>query len=53
MPIPDTIRNKRPKQFGAVEIRSIGGYFYVYRVSSKWDAAKNEYTAPDYTLSPV
>lgn len=41
MPIPDTIRKKRPKQFGAVEIRSIGGYFYVYRVSSKWDAAKN------------
>lgn len=41
MAIPETIRNKRPNQFGAVEIRSIGGYYYVYQVSSKWDAEKN------------
>ena len=41
MSIPETIRQKRPNQFGAVEIRSIGGYYYVYLVSSRWDAVKN------------
>lgn len=41
MSIPESIRQKRPNQFGAVEIRSIGGYYYVYQVSSKWDPVKN------------
>jgi len=41
MSIPESIKQKRPSQFGAVEIRFIGGYYYVYLVSSKWDADKN------------
>jgi hypothetical protein len=41
MGIPESIREKRPNQFGAVEIRSIGGHYYVYQVSSKWDTSKN------------
>lgn len=41
MSIPEAIKQKRPNQFGAVEIRSIGGYYYVYQVSSRWDAVKN------------
>lgn len=41
MSIPEAIKRNKPNQFGAVEIRSIGGYFYVYQVSSKWDAARN------------
>ena len=40
MSIPESIRAKRPKQFGAVEIRCISGYYYVYRVSSRWDSQK-------------
>ena len=40
MAIPETIKSKRPTQFGAVEIRKIGGYYYTYLVSSKWDAQK-------------
>lgn len=41
MSIPESIRQRRPNQFGAVEIRFIGGYYYVYQVSSRWDAVKN------------
>lgn len=40
MSVPESIKSKRPTQFGAVEIRAIGGYYYVYLVSSKWDADK-------------
>lgn len=40
MGIPETIKKKRPTQFGAVEIRFIGGHYYTYLVSSKWDAVK-------------
>ena len=40
MSIPESIKNKRPTQFGAVEIRFIGGHYYTYLVSSKWDANK-------------
>lgn len=40
MSIPETIKKKRPTQFGAVEIRFIGGHYYTYLVSSRWDAAK-------------
>lgn len=40
MSVPETIKQKRPTQFGAVEIRCIGGHYYTYLVSSKWDAAK-------------
>ena len=40
MGIPEAIKSKRPMQFGAVEIRAIGGYYYVYKVSSRWDPAK-------------
>ncbi|HJJ36821.1 MAG TPA: transposase, partial [Methanocorpusculum sp.] len=40
MPIPDAIKKHRPTQFGAVEIRFIGGFYYVYKVSSKWDPEK-------------
>ena len=40
MGIPEAIKSNRPTQFGAVEIRFIGGYYYVYKVSSRWDPAK-------------
>ncbi len=40
MSIPESIKKQRPTQFGAVEIRSLGGYYYVYLVSSKWDPDK-------------
>lgn len=40
MSIPEVIKQKRPTQFGAVEIRCIGGNYYTYLVSSKWDAIK-------------
>lgn len=40
MSIPETIKKKRPSQFGAVEIRFIGGHYYTYLVSSRWDAVK-------------
>ena len=40
MSIPESIKSKRPTQFGAVEIRCIGGHYYTYLVSSKWDAVK-------------
>jgi len=40
MTIPESIKIHRPTQFGAVEIRYLGGYFYVYQISSKWDPAK-------------
>ncbi|QEJ95568.1 transposase [Treponema phagedenis] len=40
MSIPQSIKQFRPTQFGAVEIRFIGNYYYVYQVSSKWDGAK-------------
>lgn len=40
MGIPENIKKQRPTQFGAVEIRSIKGNYYVYLVSSRWDAVK-------------
>ncbi len=40
MSIPESIKQHQPTQFGAVEVRSIGGYYYVYLVSSRWDPAK-------------
>lgn len=40
MIIPEVIKRQKPKMFGASEIRYIGGYYYVYLVSSKWDAEK-------------
>lgn len=40
MPIPESIKKYRPTQFGAVEIRHLGGYFYVYQVPSRWDPQK-------------
>lgn len=40
MSIPEEIKKQRPTQFGAVEIRHIGGHYYTYLVSSRWDAEK-------------
>ena len=40
MSIPESIKQHRPKQFGAVEIRSLGGYYYVYKITSRWDSVK-------------
>jgi len=37
MAIPEAIKKNKPTQFGAVEIRFIGGFYYVYKVSSRWD----------------
>lgn len=41
MPIPESIRRHKPAGFGALEIRCFGeGKYYVYRVSSVYDAEK-------------
>lgn len=40
MKIPASIMQQKPTQFGAVEVRCISGYYYVYRVTSKWNAEK-------------
>ena len=40
MRIPETIKGERPSQFDALEIRFIGGHYYTYLVSAKWDATK-------------
>lgn len=40
MSIPESIKQLRPTQFGAVEIRYISGHYYTYLVSSKWDPEK-------------
>jgi hypothetical protein len=40
MPIPEEIKRHRPTDLGALEIRYIGGYYYVYRISSVWDRNK-------------
>ena len=37
MPFPGSIKALNPNMFDACEIRSIGGYYYVYPVTSKWD----------------
>ena len=37
MSIPDSIKRFKPTDFGAVEIRFIGGKYYVYKISSKWN----------------
>ena len=42
MAIPDAIKALKPTDFGAVEIRSISGHFYVYEISSKWDPIKKK-----------
>ena len=34
MSIPEVIKQKRPTQFGAVEIRCIGGHYYTYLFSA-------------------
>ena len=42
MSIPESIKRHKPTQFGALEIRCIGGdKYYVYQISSKWDPVKN------------
>ena len=40
MSIPESIKQLKPTQFGAVEIRCISGHYYTYLVSSKWDPEK-------------
>ena len=40
MSIPETIKRHKPTDFGACEIRFIGGYYYVYPVTSRWDPTK-------------
>ena len=41
MSIPQSIKDKKPTQFGALEIRRFGeDKFYVYQISSKWDPEK-------------
>lgn len=51
MSIPESIRKHKPAQFGACEIRHIGGYYYVYPVTSRWDPAKGR--SQKVTLSSV
>ena len=42
MAIPESIRKNKPTEFGALEIRCFGdGKYYVYQITSKWDAEKN------------
>ena len=38
MAIPENIRKQTPADFGAIEIRHLNNRFYVYQVTSKWDA---------------
>ena len=40
MNIPESIKSKRPTQFGAVEIRDICRHYYIYLASSRWDPVK-------------
>ena len=40
MSVPSSILNWKPTEFGALEIRCIRGFYYVYRVTSKWDPEK-------------
>ena len=42
MAIPDKIKVHKPdiNRYGATEIRCIKNHFYVYEISSKWDAQK-------------
>lgn len=41
MGVPDTVRKQKPNGFGALEIRDFGGgKYYVYQVTSAWDAEK-------------
>lgn len=42
MSVPEVIKNHAPNQFGACEVRTINGHYYVYRISSKWDAVKKK-----------
>ena len=42
MAIPESIKKNKPTEFGALEIRCFGdGKYYVYQITSKWDAEKN------------
>lgn len=42
MSIPESIKQHKPTQFGALEIRCFGeNKYYVYQVTSKWDPEKN------------
>lgn len=42
MAVPEAIKKHKPTQFGALEIRCFGGdKYYVYQISSRWDADKN------------
>ena len=40
MSVPSSILNRKPTEFGALEVRCIRGFYYVYRVTSKWDPVK-------------
>lgn len=42
MAIPEEILALKPTQFGAVEIHDVGGHYYVYEISSKWDPEKKK-----------
>ena len=42
MSIPESIKKRKPTDFGALEIRCFGeGKYYIYQITSKWDAEKN------------
>jgi len=40
MPVPENIKALKPTDVGPCEIREISGRYYVYSVTSKWDASK-------------
>ena len=40
MSVPSSILTRKPKEFGPLEVRCIRGFYYVYRVTSKWDPEK-------------
>ena len=40
MSVPSLILTRKPKEFGPLEVRCIRGFYYVYRVTSKWDPVK-------------
>lgn len=40
--IPENIKKLKPTQYGACEVRLIGGHYYVYQYHSKWDPEKKK-----------
>lgn len=48
MPISESIKAMKPKVFGtSTEIKQISGHYYLYEVTSVWDAQKEKQAAEE------